>query len=272
MFIKSGCKINLGLQIVEKRPDGYHNINSVFLPVMWQDIIELIVIPEQNKPIVLKTSGIKIDTDPQFNTIYKLLTLLKQKYAIPPLYVHLHKCIPMGAGLGGGSANAAEVLKYLKNHFLSTLTDTEALILLSKIGSDCVFFWNTQPAIIRGTGSQCHTFPISLKGYFLVLIYPNINISTAWAYSQCVPKPAEIDIADILSKPLNTWKDVLHNDFEVPVFKAYPLLDQIKQNLYKKGAVYASMSGSGSTMYGIFNEIPDLSEFAMYSCFTQTLQ
>lgn len=272
MFIKSGCKINLGLQIVEKRADGYHNINSVFLPVMWQDIIEVVVMPEQINSIVLKTSGINIESDPKFNTIYKLLTLLKQNYTIPPLYVHLHKCVPMGAGLGGGSANAAEVLKYLKSHFLTTLTDTEALLLLSKIGSDCVFFWNAEPALIQGTGVQSQTFPISLKGYFLVLIYPHINISTAWAYSQCVPKPAEIDIAAILSKPLNAWKDVLHNDFEKPVFNAYPLLDQIKQNLYEKGAVYASMSGSGSTMYGIFNEIPDLSEFDMYSCFTQTLQ
>jgi 4-diphosphocytidyl-2-C-methyl-D-erythritol kinase len=272
VFIKSGCKINLGLQIVEKRVDGYHNINSVFFPVMWQDLIEVIVMPQQIDPIILKTSGINIESHAQSNTIYKLLTLIKQNYSIPPLHVHLHKCIPMGAGLGGGSANAAEVLKYLKCHFLNTLTDTEAELLLSKIGSDCVFFWNAKPALIRGTGTQSHAFPISLNGYFLVLIYPYINISTAWAYAHCVPKPAEIDIEEILTKPLNTWKDVLHNDFEEPVFKAYPLLGQIKQNLYKKGAVYASLSGSGSTLYGIFKEIPDLSEFANYRCFTQTLQ
>lgn len=272
MLIQSGCKINLGLQIISKRADGYHNINSLCFPLNWQDIIELLVVPQQKEPIILKTSGLKINTDSTNNTIYKVLNLLKAQFKLPPIFIHIHKNIPMGAGLGGGSANAAMVLKYLQQHLLKSLSDEVALTLLSKIGSDCAFFWNAQPAIVRGTGTELQAISLSLQGYYLVLVYPHIHISTAWAYAQCSPKPPLQHIENIVLQPVYTWKNVLHNDFEEPVFKAFPLLKDIKHALYHHGALYASLSGSGSTLYGIFKETPDLTAFSMYSCYTEQVQ
>ncbi len=264
MLLSSICKINIGLHILSKRSDGYHTLESVFVPCRWSDCIEIVESPSQNKDIELITSGLKIDLDPQNNSIYKVIQSLRKRYLLPNLYIHLHKQVPMGAGLGGGSSNAARVLQYLKRAYLSKLSDREALEILAQIGSDCRFFWNPKPCIIKGTGNEQKLIPLNLNGYYLAVVYPNIHVSTAWAYQNCQPKIPLVTLETLIKNPVNEWKDCIINDFEPLVFSVHPSLQKIKEKLYQLNALYASMSGSGSAVYGIFKSAPDLSFFSEY--------
>lgn len=253
------AKINLGLYITEKRTDGYHNLASCFVPVAWQDALE--ILPAEN--FALSISGLKVEGDKQNNLCYKAYKILAEKHQVPPVHIFLHKAIPMGAGLGGGSADAAFTLKMLNQMFDLQLASQELSTYASQLGSDCAFFVENKPQFCYEKGDKMH--PISLpqlKGKYVVLVYPNFGISTQEAYSQVRPQSIDFDLQKHLEQsPLHTWKNWLHNDFETHLFAKYPVLYEIKQQLYKQGAIYAAMSGSGSTIFGIFENKIDSNGF-----------
>jgi 4-diphosphocytidyl-2-C-methyl-D-erythritol kinase len=256
------CKINLGLNIVEKRPDGYHNIESVFYPVGLTDILEIIEnTSSQEKDVLFSYSGIEIPGNPIENLCYKAYYLLKEKHSLPKIKAHLHKIIPIGAGLGGGSADGAFFINLLDKQFKLKLTIEEKEELAGKLGSDCVFFIKNEPAFVSGRGETLRSFSINLSNYYLVLLNPQIHISTKEAYDGVVPQKSNQDIFEIITQlePLQ-WNGLLKNDFEDGIFKKYPLIKRMKEGLYQSGADYASMTGSGSSIYAIFREEPDLSD------------
>lgn len=250
------AKINLGLNIISKRLDGYHNIDSCFYPISWHDILE--VIPSDN--LKFTSSGHPIPGDPQSNLCLKAYQLLKTDFNIPPVHIHLHKIIPIGAGLGGGSADASYTLKMLNEKFQLGISTQKLKSYAAQLGSDCPFFIEDKPVIARGTGTQFESIDFNLTGKIILLINPDIHISTAEAYAGIVPKESGTPIKEILSNcPIESWKSKLHNDFEDSVFSSHPQIAKIKELLYDSGALYASMSGTGSAVYGIFEKQPIIS-------------
>ncbi len=244
------AKINLGLNIVGKRPDGYHNIQSCFFPAAWSDVLE--IVPAAR--FAFSSSGIDIPGEPDTNLVVKAWQLLHSEFGIDPVKMHLHKLVPIGAGLGGGSADGAFALKMLNTLFKLGLTDQKLQALAGQMGSDCPFFIKNEPAYVTGTGHIFSAIDLSLKGKWLVLLYPGIHISTAEAYRGIQPRPPQYNTLAVLQGPVTHWKEQLVNDFEEPLAKKYPRLRQLKQFFYEKGAFYAAMTGSGSAVYGIFNE------------------
>ena len=256
----SNAKINLGLNIIEKRPDGYHNIESVFYPVGWADILE--VLPAET--FTFTTSGLPVPGEAAQNLVVKARNLL------PPaqgnVKIHLHKILPMGAGIGGGSSNGAFALKLMNTVLNLGLPAEQLLNLAGNLGSDCPFFIDNRPAFCHGTGTQFETTGLSLKGKFLVMVNPGIHISTAEAYAGITPRKPAVSVKDLVMQPLSEWKNRLVNDFEAPLITKYPLIGELRQALYTHGALYASMTGSGSTVYGIWEKETDLSRlFADYT-------
>ena len=244
------AKINIGLHILKKREDGFHNISTCMYPVYFlTDILEIIL----SNTINFTSSGIIIDTE---NLCVKAYNFLKKKKKISNIHLHLHKIINIGGGLGGGSSDAAFVLKMLNDLFFLHLTNLELEEYAGELGSDVPFFINNRPSFAEGKGNLLTESDISLRGYFLLLVFPNIFISTKEAYSHIIPDNNRKPIEQILSLPMREWKKYLENDFEKNAFKTYPLLKEIKETLYQNGALYASMSGSGSTLYGIFEKEP----------------
>ena len=254
MVVFPFCKINLGLNITGKRTDGYHNIETCFVSVCsLSDILEIV----PSKTFAFAQTGINIESCQQDNLVVKAYQLLQEKYDIPPVKIHLHKCIPTGAGLGGGSADAAQTIVLLNQLFDLQLTKQDMQSLANQLGSDCAFFIEGQSAIGRGRGNELTKIDIpQLAGKYLLLVKPDVHVSTAMAYSGCRPHKSEIALEDILQGSIKNWKDNLVNDFEQTVFPIYPVLNSIKQLMYQNGALYASMSGSGATVYGIFEQIP----------------
>lgn len=254
MVLFPNCKINLGLNIVHKREDGYHNLETVFYPVGWKDALELISDHNAtNNRVSFTNSGLAIEGKSEHNLCVKAYRLLQNDFPqLPPVQIHLHKAIPMGAGLGGGSADGAFTLKLLNEKFALDLSSEQLTSYALQLGSDCPFFIHNQPAFATGRGEVLHPVDLDLRAYKFVLINPGIHITTASAFSQIHPKPAVIPITDIIRKPIQEWKHLLVNDFEAPVSKQYPVIADIKEQLYRNGAIYASMTGSGSTLYGIF--------------------
>jgi 4-diphosphocytidyl-2-C-methyl-D-erythritol kinase len=242
------CKINLGLRITEKRPDGFHNLQSCFYPVGWGDVLE--IIPADR--FVFSSSGLSIPGDASQNLCIKAYTLLKADFDLPPVQMHLHKLVPIGAGLGGGSSDAAFTLTLLNNQFSLGLGVAQMEDYARLLGSDCAFFVQNQPVFCTEKGDVFSSIPVDLSGYNIVLVYPNLAISTAEAYAGIRPRPVERSLNEQLETAIDTWRETIHNDFEDSLFSRYPILSQIKEQLYESGAVYASMSGSGSTVYGIF--------------------
>ncbi len=242
------AKINLGLQLIEKRPDGFHNLESCFYPVQWCDALEIVPAPE-NK---FEMSGLPVPGNPDTNLCLKAYNLLQQKHNLPPIYMHLHKVIPMGAGLGGGSSDAAFAIKLLNKLFDLNLTVEEQQNYARQLGSDCAFFIENKPVIAIEKGDVFTETDLSLSGYSCVIVYPGIHITTAEAYSNVTPEKPSCNIETILKQDITLWKDLLVNDFERSLFPKYPELQALKENLYEAGAVYASMTGSGSAVYGIF--------------------
>jgi 4-diphosphocytidyl-2-C-methyl-D-erythritol kinase len=251
------AKINLGLLITEKRPDNYHSIESVFIGVDWCDVLEII----PNSVDSFSLNGVEQDINERSNLVLKALDLLRIHYKIPPISVHLQKNIPMGAGLGGGSADASFMLKLLNTNFKLGLTTNELENYASQLGSDCPFFIQNKPQFVNGRGEILTTIDNnSLSNLAILLVNPTIHISTREAFEGIsIQKPTH-SILDILSQDMNKWKDLgLKNDFEVSIFKKHPIIADIKTKLYDSGAVYASMSGSGSTVFGIYkDEIPKI--------------
>lgn len=257
MLFFSNCKINLGLRVLQKRADGYHDLETVFYPIPFHDVIE--VIRTEQAPLQFSTSGIDVNVLPEQNLCMKAYNLLKQKFDLPPLQLHLHKSIPSGAGLGGGSANAAFTLKLLNAKLNLGLTTEQLLDLSLQLGSDCPFFIVNRPCIASGRGEVFEPVNLSrLQQYKIAIINPGIHISTAWAFSKIKIRNDGASIKHIINQPIELWKNELVNDFEEAVFAEHPALPEIKSKLYENGAVYASMSGSGSGMYGLFEQGVDV--------------
>ena len=253
MIFFPNCKINIGLSIVEKRKDdGFHNIESVFYPVNLCDALE--IRPNDAKQDNFKISGLDIgNTSAQDNLCIKAVNILREEYkSIPYLNIHLHKHIPAFAGLGGGSSDATFTLKLLDYLFNLRIEEEKMLSLAARIGSDCSFFVKNNPAYVFSKGEKSKDITLDLSGYYIVLPKPELRISTAEAYRGVVPKQSGVDYASL--PDIKEWRGVLKNDFEDSLFGKYPILEEFKQLMYKNGAIYASLSGSGATVYGIFDK------------------
>ncbi len=258
------CKINLGLSILAKRADGYHELETVFYPIAVSDALE--ILPAAN--LTMTQSGIAVPGDPAQNLCLKAYHLLKKDFpALPAVQMHLHKNIPMGAGLGGGSSDGTSTLLILNQQFSLGLNDQQLIDYASQLGSDCPFFVYNKACHATGRGEILTPIHLDLSNYQFLLVHPGVHIATAWAFQQLNPHTKSESIQAIIEKPITDWKNYLINDFEAPVFKAEPKLSLIKDQLYQLGAIYASMSGSGSSLFGIFpkghfNQAPSI-EHAM---------
>lgn len=254
MILFPPAKINLGLKILFKRPDGYHEIDSVMLPIPMFDVLE--ILPSDH--FEFHQTGLTIDGDQKDNLCVKAYQLLKEAYNLPPVYLHLRKEIPMGAGLGGGSADAAYVLKGLSVLFNLNCSIEELEAFAAKLGSDCPFFIRNEAQVAKGRGELLSSCEVDLSDYFLKIVNPGIHVGTKEAYDGVIFSSSNRSVREVVEGPVDAWKDHLVNDFETSVFAKHPSIAEIKQKLYAEGAVYASMSGSGSTVYGIYRSEPAL--------------
>ena len=244
------CKINLGLFITRRREDGYHDIETLFYPLPLTDVLEIVPAKETK----LHISGLPVIGSAADNLVVKAHNLLIELYQerIPKLDIYLHKVIPMGAGLGGGSADGAFMLKLINDYCHLGLLPNELIALALKLGSDCPFFINNSPAFAMGRGEHLKQVALNLAAFSIQLICPSVHVSTREAFGMISPHPAPCNLEEVAGLPIQEWKQLMSNDFETPVFKLHPALAEIKQQLYDQGAIYASMSGSGSALYGIF--------------------
>lgn len=259
------CKINLGLHVHRKREDGYHDIETCFYPVPWTDILE--IIPSED--FSFTHSGREIPGSEDDNLCVKAFRMLQRDLGIGNVKMHLHKIIPMGAGLGGGSSDAAHALILLDKIF-NTGKSLEQYA--SALGSDCSFFLQEKAVIGTGRGNELHPVNVSLQGKSLVIVHPGVHVSTADAYRGVTPSVPEKSIRQILeTTPFHQWRESLVNDFESSVFRKHPQIAKLKEALYAAGAIYASMSGSGSAVFGIFDQEPDMSAFSSYTSWSGTL-
>jgi 4-diphosphocytidyl-2-C-methyl-D-erythritol kinase len=252
MVVFPNAKINIGLNVVSKREDGYHNLETIFFPLKLSDALEFVEAEESN----LTTSGIQIDGLPEQNLILKAYHLLTTDFNLPPLQFHLHKIIPFGAGLGGGSSDAAFTLKMLNEFYKLGLTPLNLESYAAKIGADCPFFILNKPTFATGIGNKFHDIELDLSDYEIVILKPNISVSTVEAYKNVIPRNPKFRLTEIIKTPVNDWKNLIVNDFEKSVFQKYPQIGELKQLLYDLGAGFASMSGSGSAVFGIFRHLP----------------
>lgn len=262
MIVFPCAKINLGLNIVSKREDGYHNLETVFYPIPLYDALEIKYMDEKfpsDTACDLKVTGNAVDCDEQKNLVVKAYHILAADYQLQRIHTHLYKHIPSQAGLGGGSSDAAFMIRLLDERFRLNIGNPEMERYAAQLGADCAFFIEAEPAYAEGIGDVL--MPAdgpdgNLHGYYLCVVKPDVAVSTKEAYSAITPKKPAKSCRDIVRQPIETWKEELVNDFEEPIFKMHPELEAIKQKLYDQGAVYASMSGSGSALYGIFKEEP----------------
>ena len=254
-------KINLGLNITEKRPDGYHNLETVFYPIPIEDALEINLLHEGSRKYCLHQAGIEIAGEAENNLVVKAYKLLDELFDLPPVDIHLFKHIPSGAGLGGGSADAAFMLKLLNEKFNLALSIESMEDYASRLGADCAFFIRNAPTYAEGIGNVFSPVSLSLKGYQLWLVKPDIFVSTRDAFSQIKPHRPERPLKETIQLPVEEWRNCMVNDFEESVFPQFPAIREIKEEMYRQGAVYASMSGSGSSVYGIFKptaSLPDI--------------
>lgn len=255
------AKINIGLNITEKRPDGYHNIETVFYPLLLSDELDVELLDTSLEVDIksdyrFKVSGININADPENNLIIRAYRLLQQNYKLKPVDIYLKKNIPFGAGLGGGSSDAAYMLKALNHLFELKLSHSELEKFAVKLGADCPVFISNQIVYAEGIGNVFQPIDLSLDGYYVALIKPDVFVSTPEAYASVIPSKPQHSLLNSIKRPVAEWKDYIFNDFENSVFRKYPLIGEIKSMLYDKGALFASMSGSGSSVYGIFDYYP----------------
>lgn len=254
MILFPNCKINLGLHITSKRPDGFHNLQTFFYPVPLTDALEIVTSENKKEDLEFKLSGARIEGAAD-NICTKAFYLLKKDFPqLPPVKMHLHKAIPIGAGLGGGSADGAFVLLLLNQKYNLQLSDLQLWQYALQLGSDCPFFIKNVPCLASGRGEELQPMPLDLFSYKIILVNPGIHINTGWAFSQLQPKEPTTPLAQIIQLPVNEWKEKLLNDFELPIFEQHPAIKNLKEDLYAAGAVYASMSGSGSTVYALFEK------------------
>ena len=253
MLVQPNCKINIGLNVVERRPDGYHNLETIFYPVPLRENLEFKELKDSDKEYELHLAGVPIVGNPAENLVIKVYLSLKKEFDLPSLDIDLYKKIPMGAGLGGGSSDAAFMMKALNEAYQLELNDDDMEQRMSAFGADCPFFIKNKPTFATGIGDQFTPCSLSLKNKFIVLVKPDVFVSTKEAYANIHPHPSEHDLLEAVSRPIETWRETIKNDFEASVFPNHPELPAIKQTLYDMGALYAAMSGSGSTLFGIFD-------------------
>lgn len=274
MIVFPNIKINLGLSITEKRPDGYHNLETVFYPVALEDALEIRALPEADKKITLHQYGMEITGNPEDNLVAKAYPLLDKEFHLPPVEIHLYKHIPSGAGLGGGSSDAAFMLKLLNGHFHLNLSEEQLEIYAATLGADCAFFIKNKPVYAEGIGNIFSPIELSLKGYQIMIVKPDVFVSTREAFANIHPHHPEYPVKEVIRRPVAEWKDTLINDFEASVFPQHPVIGEIKKELYNQGALYASMSGSGSSVFGLFAPdaaLPEINRKSNSFCFKGTL-
>lgn len=259
------AKINLGLNVVEKRPDGYHNLETVFYPVPITDALEVIPMDPAFPSTVdcdLKVTNISIDGDEQKNLVVRAYQLLRQDFpTLPRIHVHLYKGIPTQAGMGGGSSDCGFMITQLNRQFQLGLSNEKMIEYAARLGADCAFFVLNQPCYAEGIGEKLQPISLNLKGWYLAVVRPDIPVSTREAFSLIVPTHPEKNCRDIVMQPVETWRHELTNDFEKSVFAIHPEIGAIKDQLYEMGAVYAAMSGSGSSLFGLFRQPVNLDVF-----------
>lgn len=255
------AKINLGLNVVEKRPDGYHNLQTVFYPVPLKDALEVQVMDSafpSDYDCDLKVTNTTIDGDEQRNLVVRAYQLLKKDFpTLPRIHTHLWKGIPTQAGMGGGSSDCAYMLLLLNQQFHLGLTEKQLIDYAAQLGADCAFFILSRPCYAEGIGEKLQPIDLSLNGYYLAVVRPDIPVSTKEAFSRIHPHYPAQNCRETVMQSVETWRDTLVNDFEESVFTLHPEIGDIKQQLYNMGATYAAMTGSGSALYGLFKERPD---------------
>lgn len=272
MIIFPIAKINLGLNVVEKRPDGYHNLQTVFYPVPIIDALEVQVMDEafpSDHDCDLKVTNINIDGDEQRNLVVRAYQLLKKDFpTLPRIHTHLWKGIPTQAGMGGGSSDCAYMMLLLNRQFQLGLTDDQLIQYAAQLGADCAFFILSQPCYAEGIGEKLNPIEVSLNGYHIVVVRPDIPVSTKEAFSLIHPHYPAQNCRETVMQPVETWRETLVNDFEESVFALHPEIGDIKQQLYDMGATYAAMTGSGSALFGLFKKQPDSLSQAFPGMFT----
>lgn len=278
MIVFPCAKINLGLNIVSKREDGYHNLETVFYPIPLYDALEIKYMDEKFPSQVacdLKVTGNAVECDEQNNLVVKAYNLLAEDYKLPRVHAHLYKHIPSQAGLGGGSSDAAFMIRLLDERFRLNIGNPEMEKYAARLGADCAFFIEAEPAYAEGIGDEL--MPVdgpkgNLNGYYLAIVKPDIAVSTKEAYAAITPTATSKSCREIVRQPIETWKEELVNDFEAPIFKLHPELAEIKEKLYQQGAKYAAMSGSGSALFGIFKTEPNGLKEMFQDCFCEVLK
>jgi 4-diphosphocytidyl-2-C-methyl-D-erythritol kinase len=256
MIIFPNAKINIGLNVINRRDDGYHNVETIFYPVNIKDALEIVTADEFS----FQSSGLEIPGSMEDNLCIKGYHLLKKDFDLPPVKIHLHKHIPIGAGLGGGSADAAFFIRLLNQNFNLDLTDDRMIDYARQLGADCAFFILNKPVFAFDKGDEFETIKLDLSNYKIILAMPPVHVSTSEAYGGVKPAPVQQSLMELINRPVREWKNFIKNDFEFSVFKNYPVIRGVKAALYDAGAIYASMSGSGASVFGIFDKTPDLHE------------
>ena len=244
------AKINIGLNITSRRSDGYHNIETVMVPIPWCDVLE--IVPAQGDKTTLTTYGREVKCEMEKNLVVKAYRAMEAQYNLPPVDIYLTKIIPDGAGLGGGSANAAYTIKTLNELFEIGATNEELAKIAAKIGADCPFFIYNTPTLAQGIGTEFSPIDIDLTGYQILVVKPQVSVPTAQAYAGVTPSIPDTPLSQLISAPIKQWQSTIKNDFENSIFPIHPIVAQIKQRIIELGAEYSSMSGSGSAVYGIF--------------------
>ena len=259
MILFPNAKINIGLNILSRREDGFHNLETIFYPLAIRDALEVV----EADQLKFTSSGLEIPGDAMDNLCLKAYHLLSKDYKIPPVHIHLHKNIPIGAGLGGGSADASFFIRLMNEKFELGMEASQMEAYASKLGSDCAFFIQNKPALAVGKGDQLHAIEVDLSTYFIMLVMPKVQVSTSDAYRGVRPAAVASSLADLIKLPVEEWRVAIKNDFEPSVFLQHPIIAEIKSKLYSAGALYACMSGSGSSVFGIFEKelkLPDLEQ------------
>ncbi len=268
MVVFPKAKINLGLRIIRKRPDGYHDIETLFYPVGLTDALEFVVSSEGLKKDILTLTGINTGSDQEDNLVIKTIKKLREKFSFPILKIHLHKAIPAGAGLGGGSSDAAYLLKSINRCYRLNIDKKYLKAIALELGSDCPFFIDCIPAFASGRGEILTPIEPFPAGHYIILLNPGIKISTREAFQNCRPEEPQSSLLQLINRPVAEWKELIINDFEDYAFKKHPQIADIKKELYSCGALFSSMSGSGSSVYGIFSDKPKidlrLKDFVIY--------
>lgn len=267
MIVYPNAKVNIGLFVTEKRADGFHNLESVFIPIPWCDILEINI----SENLEFKSSGINIPGDSSTNLCLKAFELLQRDFNISNVAIHLHKQIPIGAGLGGGSADAAFTLSALNELFKLNLSKSQLAGYAAQLGSDCAFFIYNEPQFATSRGEILEPISVDLKGHYIGLVNPSIHVSTKVAYGGVHPKKSPYNLKELPHLPLNEWQQKATNQFEDHILKMYPEIETIKNKMLQNGALYAAMSGSGSTVFGVFREDPKAyiqTNFSAYTSFT----